>query len=134
MDAFYASVEERDDPALRGRPVVVGGDRRRGVVTSASYEARRFGIRSAMPMAEAPGVEAFLRPLPVRHLWGVGRVTEAALLRHGIRTIGELAAADPRALARRWGGGAGALVDWARGVDERRVSPARTPKSMGEEE
>jgi DNA polymerase-4 len=238
MDAFYAAVEQRDAPALRGRPVLVGGDRRRGVVTSASYEARPFGVRSAMPMAEALArcpeavvvrgrmehyariaadlraifhrftplveplsldeafldvtastrlfgpaaviarrlkgairdetgltasagvgpskfvakiasdlskpdgllvvgaaeVEAFLRPLPVRHVWGVGRVTEAALLRAGIRTIGELAAADPRGLARRWGSGAGVLVRWAQGVDERPVCPARTPKSMGEEE
>ena len=61
MDCFYAAVEERDNPALRGKPVAVAGSSRRSVLTTANYEARKFGCRSAMPLFKALD-EIFLNP------------------------------------------------------------------------
>ena len=76
MDAFYASVEQRDDPSLRGKPVIVGGPSRRGVVTAASYEVRPFGVRSAMSMVEALRRAPHAIVVPGRH-WRYAEVSSA---------------------------------------------------------
>jgi DNA polymerase-4 len=82
MDAFYASVEQRDQPALRGRPVIVGGLGNRGVVCAASYEARPFGVHSAMPMATARRLcpEAVVMPVRMKHYAEVSRQIREILL------------------------------------------------------
>jgi DNA polymerase-4 len=235
MDAFYASVEQRDNPALRGRPVIVGGHPRRGVVLAASYEVRRFGVRSAMPMARAlqaapqavvvaprfhayveaseavfrifesvtplveplsldeafldvtasvgllgaprdiaarvrrrireevqlpasaglaevkfvakiasdvgkpdgqhevppGGAEAFLRPLPVGRLWGVGPRTEAQLASLGLRTIGDVADKELSWLTAHLGTSAQHFWELSHGIDDRPVVPDSEAKSVG---
>ncbi|HEX8004289.1 MAG TPA: DNA polymerase IV [Mycobacteriales bacterium] len=239
MDAFYASVEVRRRPELRGKPVVVGGGGNRGVVTAATYEARRYGVHSAMPMVRArrlcphaivvppdfeeyaaasravmevfrsvtPLVEpismdeafldvagavrrlgppatigelirarvldeqrltcsvgvaptkfvaklasarckpdgllvvprddvlAFLHPLPVGALWGVGERTEEVLTRLGLKTVGDIARTPRDALQAALGPAAGAhlhALSWGR--DERSVVPHEPDKSIGAEE
>ncbi len=237
MDAFFAAIEQRDNPALRGKPVIIGADpkggRGRGVVSTCSYEARKFGVRSAMPISEAwrrcpqgvyvhpdfhkyekasgqireiffeftpdveqvsideafldithsahlfggpletcrrikarvkevtgltcsvglaptkmaakiasdlkkpdglvevrpEGLKAFLAPLDISKLWGLGPKTAEALRARGINTVGELAAAGPGEL-----GGHGAdLIALAQGVDPREVREDSETKSVGNE-
>src|ERR1700722_8523523 len=75
MDAFYASVEQRDCPALRGKPVIVGGVKGRGVVSAASYEARKFGVHSAMPISTARRLcpQGIFVPVRMQHYAEIGR-------------------------------------------------------------
>jgi DNA polymerase IV len=236
LDSFFAAVEQRDKPSLRGKPVVVGGVGGRGVVATASYEARVFGVRSAMSVAEArrrcpnaaylsprfaayraasqavmqalhevsavvqqvsideafadlaqvadptqavvtlrrnvsrvtggltasvglapsksvaklaseaakpdgllvvepPQVRAFLDPLPVSAIGGVGPATGARLASHGIRTVAELAAMDDDDAVRLLGSAHGhGLLALARGEDDRAVEPYREAKSVSAEE
>ena len=236
LDAFYASVAQRDDPALRGKPLAIAGKGRRSVVLTASYEARPYGVRSALPLYKAlqacpqlivvppdfagyqaasravfailedgadaveglsldeafvaiptrdleesvawaarvrarvradvgltisagvaagkmvakiasdackpdglavvpPGTEAaFLAPLPVGRLWGIGPKTQVRLEAAGIRTIGDVALLDDArsfALFGRWGRTAREL---AQGIDERIVEGSRERKSLSTEE
>src|SRR5579863_6068510 len=84
MDAFYASVEQRDDPALRGKPVVVAWKSARSVVCAASYEARRFGVRSAMPAVQAERLcpEAVFVPPDFTRYRAVSKLTREIFKRH----------------------------------------------------
>lgn len=239
MDAFFASVEVRRRPELAGLPVIVGGGGNRGVVTSATYEARRYGVHSAMPISRArrlcpnavivPGnmtayvevsraimalfamitplveplsldeafldvrgagrrlgdpvaighwlrarvadeqgitcsvgvaaskfvaklasttakpdglvrvapdeVMAFLHPLPVGALWGVGDKTEEELTRLGLRTVGDIANTPRATLIRALGEASGAhLYELAWGRDPRQVVPDEPDRSTGAEE
>ena len=240
LDAFFAAVEQRDRPELRGRPVIVGGagsEDSRGVVSAASYEARRFGVHSAMSLREAyrrcpdavflpvdgrryqaasrevmtilrrftsqvepisideafldvtgsaalfgdgptiarrikdevraevgltasvgvastklvakiasdlrkpdglvvvaAGEEAaFLAPLPISRLWGVGEKTAATLAEYAVRTIGDLAALPRDLIERRLGKHGASLLERARGVDPDPVHEGDPAKSVGHE-
>src|ERR1022692_4250927 len=79
MDAFYASVEQRDRPELRGKPVIVGGTQGRGVVCAASYEARPFGVHSAMPISQARRLcpQAVFLPVRMGHYAAISRQIRA---------------------------------------------------------
>ena len=237
MDAFFASVEQLDNPKLRGLPVIVGGLSGRGVVSTCSYEARKFGVHSAMPMhmarrlcpqgvyiqgrmqrykelsdkimdifrsfsplveqlsvdeafLDVTGMEglypdvvtlakaiknkiysdtglhasvgiapnkflaklasdlekpdglvlikpetaaAFIAPMPVRKIFGIGKAAEEQLLQYGINTIGKIAAADIKILQKVFGINAQTVHDLARGIDNRPVVNETEAKSIGKE-
>ena len=238
MDAFYPSVEVLDNPALKGKPVIVGGGKSRGVVSSSSYEARKFGIHSAQPMAKAmhlcpngvflpvrmsrykevsrqifeifhhftPLIEPlsideafldvtgstrlfgqpediakmiknkilvetgltvsagiapskfvakiasdidkpdgltivppdrvrdFLDPLPIKKMWGVGKVTQLALSRLNIRSFKELRQSPVKVLEKKFGKHGVKMHLLAKGIDERDVVSEHDVKSIGHEQ
>src|SRR5438876_1112287 len=112
LDSFYASVEQRDEPRLRGRPVLVGG----GVVLAASYEAKALGV---------------LEPAPARRLWGVGRITAGKLHERGVFTVGVVAQLEPRALVAMLGPASGHhLYALAHNHDPRPVVTRLRPRSI----
>jgi DNA polymerase-4 len=238
MDAFYPAVEVLDNPELKGKPVIVGGSKKRGVVASASYEARKFGVHSAQPIAKAirlcprgiflpvrmsrykevseqifkifyhftPLVEPlsideafldvtgstrlfgnpvdiakkikqmvfnktgltvsagvapskfvakiasdmekpdgltvvppdrireFLDPLPIKKMWGVGKVTQKALAGLNIRTFKELSQMPVKVLEKKFGKHGIKMHQLSMGIDEREVMPEHDVKSIGHEE
>src|SRR5260370_614881 len=122
MDAFFASVEQRDDPSLRGKPVVVGGASRPCLVAAASDQAANVGGDMDKPnglTVISGDLAAFLAPLPIERMWGIGPKTAPLLRALGYTTLGDLAKADPRALERALGSWGPEVRELALGNDPR---------------
>src|SRR6266403_539 len=131
MDAFYASVEQRDDPQLRGKPVVVAWRGNRSVVCAASYEARKFGVRSAMPAVRAERLcpNATFLPPDFRRYRAVSSQVREIFKRHT-----DLRRMDLPTLEGRFGRHGGRLYELARGIDENEVIPDRPTQSISAED
>src|SRR5438874_629513 len=128
LDAFYTSVHQRDQDRLRGIPVAVAGSSRRAVVMGASYEARTFGVRSAMPLHEALQVCPQLTVVP-----GLGPKTEERLRLMGVRTVGDLADYDTARLLQVFGTSGAVLQRLAQGRDREPVDGTRPAKTISAE-
>src|SRR5437762_3468100 len=127
-DAFFASVEQRADPRLRGRPVTVGIARTKFLANVASGVAKPGGLIAVPPDREL----ACLHPLPVECVWGVGPATAKRLQAWNVRTVGELAALSESTLVAMLGRAVGRqLSALARNRDFRRVEPGRRRGSIG---
>src|SRR5437899_2587777 len=135
MDAFFAAVEERRDPELRGRPVVIGADPKagkgRGVVAKIASDFRKpDGLTVVLPEA----VEDFLDPLSIRVIPGIGPKTEAFLRERGIGTIAELRGVERPRLVEWLGKWGDDVYERARGVSLSPVSNQWERKSVAEQE
>ena len=145
IDAFYASIETRDNPALQGLPVIVGAVSRRGVdcalTVSLGIGPNKLVAKIACTLGKPNGLYVIgqhqaaelLAPLPVRRLWGIGQVTEKSLRAQGIATIGDLACTPLGQLESALGSRAQELQQMAQGFDERPVESNREHRSIGEE-
>lgn len=139
-DAFYATVEKRDNPDIADKPVIIGGGKR-GVVSAACYIARTYGVRSAMPMFRAleacphatvipPDMAKYVR---VGFIFGVGPATQERLVQRGFRVIADLQKADEIEMMRQFPSDGRRLWRLARGIDDRRVEPDRSAKTISSE-